>query len=236
MQSFRKLHIANAEGRDATVHYASLKAGNPPKKGVGGEEATFLRYLSTTLSGTHQALSERFGDDYGRQLIDGDPEVDIEQVGRAIGATHTVFLSSEGEVIYAAPEVVELIVGPDGQEKERRQPVDTPSNVNDELPVRWTGKTMPKSAAVRRFVFQRTLQLRHTDGLSYDYLFAMAKQLHDSGNVVLLGAGPKGKAPLILNVNGSPSRGFLEGRVLDGKYMLLLHLSNMELKLPQEAV
>jgi hypothetical protein len=32
--------------------------------------------------------------------------------------------------------------------------------------------------------------------------------------------------------NGTSYSGFLEGRVHDEKYQLLLHLSNMELKLP----
>jgi hypothetical protein len=47
-------------------------------------------------------------------------------------------------------------------------------------------------------------------------------------------AGESGKDPLIMQLNGSPYRGFLEGRVEGDKYILLLHLSNMELKLPQK--
>jgi len=36
-------------------------------------------------------------------------------------------------------------------------------------------------------------------------------------------------------MNGSPYRGFLEGRVDGERYILLLHLSNMELKMPATA-
>ena len=54
-----------------------------------------------------------------------------------------------------------------------------------------------------------------------------------AGDVVLLGAGPKGVAPLVFQTNGSPYRAFLEGRVQDNAYQLLMHLSNMELKLPE---
>ena len=46
----------------------------------------------------------------------------------------------------------------------------------------------------------------------------------------MIGAGKKGKNPLIFQSNGSPYRAFLEGRVEDKKYKLLLHLSNMQLK------
>jgi hypothetical protein len=35
-----------------------------------------------------------------------------------------------------------------------------------------------------------------------------------------------------MQVNGTPYRGFLEGRIDGENYILLLHLSNMELKLP----
>ncbi len=59
-----------------------------------------------------------------------------------------------------------------------------------------------------RFVFTRNYRVRHIDGLTFDFLFAMAKGLADS--LVLLGAGAQGKEPLILERNGLPYRGFLE--------------------------
>lgn len=49
---------------------------------------------------------------------------------------------------------------------------------------------------------------------------------------MLLAAGEGGKAPLVLQSNGSPYRGFLEGRVEGESFLLLLHLSAMELKKP----
>ena len=91
---------------------------------------------------------------------------------------------------------------------------------------------MPKSKVAVRFAFKRTIQLKHVDGLTYDYLFDMAKELEDEDVMVLVGAGPKGKEPLIFQANGMPYRGFLEGRIDGKKYKLLLHLSNMELKRP----
>ena len=47
--------------------------------------------------------------------------------------------------------------------------------------------------------------------------------------------GSKGRDPLIFQENGSPYRGFLEGRVDGQKYKLLLHLSNLELRAPGAA-
>jgi len=155
-------------------------------------------------------------------------------VGRFLGGTDAVFLSSSGDVLYAAPEVIEVIFGPDGAEKERRTPAIVPANVNETDPVVWTGKKMPKATVISRFAFQRAIQVQHVDGLTYDYLFAMAKELADADEMVLIGSGDGGKKPLVFQTNGSPYRGFLEGRIQGTKYKLLLHLSNMELKRPKE--
>ena len=45
-----------------------------------------------------------------------------------------------------------------------------------------------------------------------------------------LGGGKSGKEPLIFQTNGSPYRGFLDGRIKKNQYQLILRLSNMELK------
>jgi hypothetical protein len=79
---------------------------------------------------------------------------------------------------------------------------------------------------------KRTIQLRHVDGVTFDFLFGIAKELHEKDSVMLVGAGSKGKDPLLLQLNGSPYRGFLDGRIKGDEYLLLLHLSSMELKRP----
>ena len=230
----RKLHLTNAASRDATVSCRSLRPPPPPKKGLPGKTVRFRRFLAATDEGSHATLAAALGEDYGQELVSGDPEVDLERIGRTLPRTDTVFLSSTGDVLYAAPQVLEVITDPSGEERERRAPVDVPANVNEESPVRWTGRKMDKAAAVRRFAFRRTLQVNHVDGLTYDYLFGMAKTLADTGELVFIGGGPKGRDPLVFQTNGTPYRGFLEGRVDGERYQLLLHLSNMELKLPEE--
>ena len=95
---------------------------------------------------------------------------------------------------------------------------------------------MPRSDLVRKFAIKRTMQLRHVDGVTFDFLFSIAKELDEKDSVMLLGAGDGGKAPLILQANGSGYRGFLEGRIKGDEFLLLLHLSNMELKKPAAKV
>ena len=65
-------------------------------------------------------------------------------------------------------------------------------------------------------------------------LAKLAKKLDDADELVLLGGGASGRDPLVFQVNGVPWRGFLEGRVDGKRYQLLLRLSNLELKRPEE--
>ena len=251
----RKLHITNAAGRDTTVRFSSLRPPPKPRMGKDNELVRFRRYLSATDQGMHRVLVEAHGEAIAQALIDGDPEIDLDQVGRFLGESQRVYLEFEwddkevtnrdgttvtkrvkvgaGRVRHAPPEVVEVIFGPDGTERERGAPRDVEANVNDELPVFWTGKKIPRAKAVTSFMFKRTLQITHSDGLTFDYLYDIAKELDESDKMVLIGGGPKGKEPLVFQTNGTPYRGFLEGRIDGKRYQLLLHLSNMPLQLPE---
>ena len=229
----RKIRIANEQGRDATVAYETVRAEDLPELGLPDEPIHFRRYLAAAPSTHHDRLVAAHGDDYAQALVNGDPEVDLEVVGRTLGPTDDVFLDNTGEVLFAPPKIVEIVLAPDGSEKARRAPEDTPANVNEQLPVRWSKMKLKRSALVHRFAFRRTLQLHHVDGLTYDFLFGMAKALHDADEAVYVGGGESGKDALVFQDNGSPYRGFLEGRVDGDRYQLLLHLSSLELKNPE---
>ena len=231
----KSIRITNASGRDGSAQVISPKRDAPISLGIPGHSILFHRYLSSTETGRGEVLTKSLGDDYAQALIDGDPEIDIEHVGRSIGETNIVFLTSKGEFLHSPPKIIEVITGPDGGEKERRDPVDVESNVDDERPVRWTGRKVPIADAVRRFMFRRSLQVTHVDGVTYDFLHAMAKELAADRSLMLVGAGAKGSEPLVFQANGRPCRGFLEGRVDGDKYQLMLHLSDMELKRPVSA-
>ncbi|MEM9413397.1 MAG: hypothetical protein AAGA30_19975, partial [Planctomycetota bacterium] len=92
-----------------------------------------------------------------------------------------------------------------------------------------------KKEAIRKFVFANKLQLTHINGLTYDFLFDMAKDLESKESLLMVGGGAKSNQPLILRRGSVPYRGFLEGRTNGERYLLLLHLSNMELKSPERS-
>jgi hypothetical protein len=193
------------------------------------------RFILAGDSNTHESLAARHGADYGSALVDGDPEIDLELTGRPITSTSVVYLDGEGAVLRMAPEIIEAVYGPDGDEKERRAPQDKPANIDEEIPLRFTKSRMKRADAVRRFAFSRTVQLWHTDGLTYDFLHGLAKSLDEANEMVLLAGGESGRDPIVFQLNGLPWRGFLEGRVDGPRYQLLLRLSNLELKKAVEA-
>lgn len=227
-----KLHISNSGNRDATIVATAITAKEETISAKGGKPVTFKRYVAAGEGKLHSDLAKSLGDEYSKSLIDGDPEIDMEIVGRVIDGTNTVLLDKENQPLFCAPEIFEIIYAPDGSEVERRTPVEVAPNINEEIPIKWTGKLMPRSDLIRKFGIKRSLQLRHVDGVTYDFLFAIAKELAEKESVMLLGAGEGGKGPLILQNNGSAYRGFLDGRISGDQYILLLHLSNMELKKP----
>jgi len=77
--------------------------------------------------------------------------------------------------------------------------------------------------------------LAHINGLTYDFLYSMAKELEAKESLLLLGRRAKSNQPLVLRRGGTAYRGFLEGRDEGRPYRLVLHLSNLELKAPEAA-
>jgi hypothetical protein len=230
----RLITIADAKKRDAQIQLDSPKRSDPVRwvSKASGAPIHLERLIKTTDRCSYDALLAKHGspEALAKALIEGDPEVELEQVGRRLGHATRVHVGPGGQVLYAA-RVLQVVTAPDGSEKSRGDFIDVEATVGEELPpILWTGRLMPATDVVRRFVFVRKVQLRHVNGLTFDFLYEMAKSLHDEKKMLLVGAGPKGQAPLIFQTNGSPFRGFLEGRVEGEAYRLVLHLSNLELK------
>jgi hypothetical protein len=220
----------NDKQRDAVVGFAPRAKSSTIRMVLAdGREKRSIQFVKTTR-GLDALLREyRSLEEAGDAIASGDPELDIETTGRVIGGTHKLYLSSRGEAACRV-RLVQVLRNPDGSEKERREASKAAANINTDIPLRWTGREFPKQEALRKFVFTRNYQLRHTSGLSYDFLYDMAKQLHERNVMMMIGAGKKGADPIVLSLGGNPYRGFLEGRVREKKYALILHLTNMELK------
>lgn len=227
----RKIHLSNEARRDAEVAFGSSSRRTRVDYVTGdGRSALSERRVKATQQTDTPALQERYGEGLAQALIDGDPEIDMERDGLKVEGLRKVYLTGDGSVAYGVT-LSEHVYGPDGSEKAVRPVQATAGNISDDAaPIRWTGKLIPKKQAMRKFVFRRSYQVQHVNGLTYDFLYAMAKELADKNAMMLVGAGPKGIAPLVMTNGGTPYRAFLEGRVEGNRYALILRLTNLELK------
>ena len=233
----RQIHLSNKKNRNALLNYK----GFVPQKEVlyvdaHNAPATTRKYVKHTINESYENLLNKYEGDpnkLAQALVNEDPEVDLEILGRYMTQSTRVYLNEDQEVVFQINKK-EFVYNPQGEEIESREPRYLESNINVEKPLLWSGKQFPVREVYNKFVFTRKYQLMHTDGLTFDMLFDIAKELHDSESMMLIGSG-KGTGPVIFQDGGTPFRVFLEGRVKDDKYILLMHLSNLELKPLPEA-
>jgi len=228
----RSIHLADAKNRDTYVSFGKAPARSPIRFVLpDGSTTHTAKLIKSPIHCQYEALKTSYGSDeaLAEALISEDPEIDPAVVGMPMGQGQRILVDAAYRPAYEAV-AKEAIFGPDGTLKEEREMTERSSNIQGDHPVKWAGKFIPLTEAYNKFIFSRKYQLTHSDGLTYDFLFGMARELHDKKSLMLLGAGPKGNEPLIFQDNGKPYRAFLEGRVEGEGYLLLLHLSNLELK------
>ena len=231
-----QINICNSVGRDAVVNMESVSTPLRVRwLDSKNRQARNIRVLKSTIQYDAGALAKEAGDmrKVGQALVDGDPEINLEMVGYLLAGTSRVFVDKDQQLVHRIQQF-EIIKDPDGETRERRPREITPQNVTTDIPLQWTGKFIKKTEVVRKFVIANKMQLMHINGLTYDFLYGMAKDLQERESMMLLGGGQKSNQPLILRRGSSPYRGFLEGRIDGEKYCLILHLSNLELKSPDK--
>ncbi len=227
----KKINISDEKGRDAVV-------GLNPK--VYASDVSYVykdkmikntRVAKGSLESGIGALTTMAGDldKVAGLLTEGDPEIDFDLTGKMLSYPQKIFLKDNNEIALHY-HLIDVMRDVEGREKERKPHESPEQNISGEIPVRWTGKFFPKKDAIKKFVFTRKYQITHVSGLTYEFLYEMAKELEDKDVLMLVGGGEKGKDPLIMSSGGRAYRGFLEGRTDGGKYCLILHLTNLELK------
>ncbi len=229
-----EINLSDSRGRDAVVNAESVTIPHEYRWIDQDQHQVGTRKILRSVVGHDiAAMEKKYGDldKVGAALIDGDPDVDIESYGRFLTETSRAYTDPDGEIVHHLSRW-EVIYSPDGEEKDR-QPLEVePPNVAGDIPLAWSDKRIKKADAIRKFVFSGKMQIQHINGLTYDFLYQMAKELSDSDSLMILGSGKKGNQPLVFRRGGLSYRGFLEGRVDGNRYALILHLSNMELKKP----
>lgn len=226
--------ITDDRKRDATVEaFSPRPAASATYQTSDGAKPEHRRLIKANEHTSFASLLAKHDDDLdalAEGLIAGDPEVPLELVGSHLQDANRVYVKADGTVLYAA-RVLRVSTDVSGEETGRDDFVDVEATVSaDSAPLPWTGKLLDVNEVVRRFALVRKVQLRHVNGLTYDFLYEIAKSLSEANKLLLVGSGKKGNQPLIFQRNGAPFRGFLEGRVDGAAFRLVLHLSNMEIK------
>jgi len=237
----RYIQLSNEKNRDAEVTYRSLNPKASIKLGINAPgDVINKRVLKSTSTTGFSTLIKDFKVDnkedeelqksilLSEEIIKNDPEIDFEMGGKYISGLQRVYVNEQQKPVFKVKKI-EKIFSPTGELKEEREPKYNESNILYQI-VKWTGKMMPKSKVYNKLVFNKKYQIKHINGLTYDFLFDMAKQLSDKDSLMMLGGGKSGKEPLVMNDGGKPYRAFLEGRVQEDKYCLILHLTDQELK------
>jgi len=229
----RALSLMDTDQRDAHVAFAPVTADRQTRhRTQSGNDVSTVKVIKSTYANRLAAIAEkaeRAGKEVHDLLVEGDPEIDFDYTGKISTATKTIYVDESGRIAHNV-WFQDIIFGPDGEERERKPRESIPANIKTDWPLRWTKKLIPIETAVRRFVFTKIYQLRHVNGLTFDFLYQMADRLEEKNAVVMIGAGPDGKEPLRFSRGGLPYRAFLRGRTMGEGYLLTMHLSQLELK------
>jgi hypothetical protein len=225
----RIIDIANSKNRNAEVFYFSPALKRKILFVTDSGEKTHSQKILKTTTSTDRLL-KAFGTttDLAEALISSDPEIDMEMVGQLISSANKVYVNEKEEVVHKVIKK-EFVYNTEGALLEERAPKYLSANIKETTPVKGS-KLFPKKEIFNKFIFARKYQVRHRDGLTYDFLFSIAQELHEKDSLMFIGAGAKGIEPLVFEDGGKPFRAFLEGKVEGSKYMLIMHLSNLELK------
>ena len=234
----RYINISNEKNRDAQVVFKAIPS--PPKVHMAmesGEKVHNRRLLKGTSANSITTLLKNYADTdkVADAIIKEDPDVNLELEGKTLSNASRIYINDDEKVVYKIRKNEQVFL-PDGTLKEEREPRYLDANILSGNPVKWMGKLMSRNKLYNKLVFNKNYQICHVNGLTYDFLYAMAKDLAGKDAMMMMAGGVKGNEPLVFNDGGKPYRAFLEGRVDGDKYCLILHLTDLELKpLPEKA-
>ena len=163
----RKINLSNDTKRDAEVAFGTtFHRSTPVYKTADGKKSVNERRVRATMKTTDAALLAQYGEGLADALIAGDPEVDMEQFGLKVEGLKKVFVTPAQKVAYGVT-LSEHVFLAEGTEKEVRPEQTTAANIAlDGLPLRWTGKLIPRQKAMRMFMFKKSYQVQHVNGLT----------------------------------------------------------------------
>jgi hypothetical protein len=168
------------------------------------------------------------------KLAEEDLEINIELAGQIVEHTTRIVVNKEYEPVYTYRHY-DILEKPSGELMERPHAISQ-ANVDEKIPVKISEQYFDPKDVISKFVVRKSYYLIHNDGMSYKFLFDIAKKLHDLGKMVrLIGYDQQTKkpTPIVLITGGASFPAvFLEGKIQQDQYCLRLLLADRELKFP----
>lgn len=195
----RYINLGDTKGRNAEVVFTNFtKKSSVKKQTTDGKEVFSQKILKYTSKNSYPALLNQFGDasKVANELISGNPEIDLEMSGRMIQGSSRLIIDKNLKPVSKINKK-EVVFTPDGNISEERIPKELIANILGEIPVKLTGKLFPKNEIYNKLVFAKKYQLSHVNGLTFDFLFEIAKELSDKDSLMMLAAGAKSNEPLV---------------------------------------
>ena len=120
-----------------------------------------------SLIGSSEPSQEEY-DDFSEKLIKEDKEIDFELFGKFIDKTDRIYTDKNLNPVYNV-ELTEKVFDTNGNLKEERVPNYLYSNISGENILKWTGKYIPKHKLYNKVVFSSKYQIKHINGLTFDF-------------------------------------------------------------------
>ena len=117
-----EINISDSGGRDA--HVATQSVGTTLKvRWVDQQkrQVNSVRLLKAPVANDIDALRAQFGElnDVSKALIEGDPEIDLENTGRFLSDTSRVYINPDRKIVHKV-QFWEVVKNPDGSTRDRR--------------------------------------------------------------------------------------------------------------------
>ncbi|MFX1286829.1 MAG: hypothetical protein ACFFB5_24535 [Promethearchaeota archaeon] len=231
-----KIHLAH-ENIDAELEL--IPTHRPQKQyhvSPEGERATYQRYIKFDVDLRDEILLEK--ENLASHLKESDIDIDTELAGKKVKKTNRITVGEHYDPVYNYT-MFDVLHLADGSIKERPH-LRTIGNINTELPVKITDELVDTHMLMLTYVFRKSYYIVHNNGVTYKFLYELAERLQKENKFARIDTfnpETKKREPLVLYDGGRKfPRAFLEGRVKDDKYALILHLSDQELKLPESLI
>jgi len=230
-----KIHLA-FENTDADLDLIPThKRKKRIRRTPNGGEVIRQRYIVLDVKKGNEVSEE---ENIIEKLKTLDDDIDIELVGKYIKSTTRIVANEDFEPVYNYRKY-DVLIQPDESIKERPHQL-TLGNINQSVPVRITNELIDPKDCMRKYFFRKSYFITHTNGLTFKFLYDIAKRLSESGKFARVDAyDPKTKKrqPLVLYDNGRKfPRAYLEGKIKSSSYCLILHLSDQEVRVSETQV